>query len=87
MKDFVLTPQTATTLVGELLRGVEEEISVRDESGDVIARIVPAESGDSVTLSDDELAIIRRRLSDRAGSVTTAELNSYLQSLDSGQRP
>ncbi|HEX6983854.1 MAG TPA: hypothetical protein VF170_00695 [Planctomycetaceae bacterium] len=88
MKDFVLTQETAKTTIGELLRGADEEISVRDEFGELIALITPTapDEAETVRLSEEELAIVRRRLaSDPANDLSLEQLLDRLRSRDTAE--
>ncbi|MBA3312281.1 MAG: hypothetical protein M3552_08195 [Planctomycetota bacterium] len=87
MRDFVLTEESAKTPIGELLGGEDRSISIRDESGAIIARITPEEPEEEAVFSDEELAIIqRRRRSDPARDLTTDQLNDCLRTLQSERR-
>jgi hypothetical protein len=87
MRDFVLTEESAKTPIGDLLQGEDRSISIRDESGAIIARITPEEPLDDAVFSDDDLSEIqRRRRSNPANDLTTDRLNEYLLALDA-ERP
>lgn len=89
MTELILNEMTAKTPIGELLNAADGAIQIRDESGRVLATLVPAEEDDpasraaaqALTAQDLE-EIRRRRNSDRSGDLTTAEFLSHLHALD-----
>jgi hypothetical protein len=92
MTILVLNSETAKTSIGELLSGARDpQIQIRDECGRVLATVVLAPESDAASRhaaralsAADRAEIRRRRATDHADDLTTAELLDQLNASNAG---